>query len=100
MARDTEWIRERQRKKRKASKSLSPTAPENPRKANETVEKQNKEKSTILNPPPIIITDAKDYQNLYKKIKTEFNQDFSIVLLNNGSIKINPKTGDVHRGIT
>lgn len=92
LAKETEWIRTKARKKRKlhASPTLSPQNKE---------EKIIKEKTKKVPPPPPIIVDGvKNYQNFYDFLtQNQTSGTFTIKMLNGDSIKVNACNDEAYR---
>lgn len=96
LAKDTEWIRvknRRENKKRRMDSSVTPPTP--------TPITKIPEKKKVPPPPPIIVDKLDKFdsfnQNLKKVVKSD---EFSIKILKKNATKIVPKTSDAHRAIT
>lgn len=95
LARETEWIRMKSRKKRKinTSPTLSPQETINP----PVIEKVKK----IPPPPPIIVDGVFNYQKFYDSITSKLRADtFTIKMLNGNSVKINACNDEAYRATT
>lgn len=99
LAKETEWVRQKSRKKRKLNSSLSPP----PHQESDPTQKSNykpKEKKVPL-PPPIVVENIKNYQEFYDLLSTGLATDSFIVKMMNGeSVKINANNEDSYRAIT
>lgn len=96
LAKETEWVRQKSRKKRKLNTSPSPMKEVTCNKV--TKEKPKKEPL----PPPIIVENVIEYQSFYDSLlKKELNKDsFTVKMLRNGAVKINTNSEATYRGIT
>lgn len=97
LAKETEWVRQKSRKKRKLNSSLSPP------QAAESVS-AIKEKSKIKKPqlpPPIVVESIKDYQKFYDLLSANTTKDSFIVKMMSGeNVKINASNEESYRCIT
>lgn len=104
LAPESGWVRQinrkKQAKKRKMDVSLSPGSPD--LKPVKQVAPPNVPPiKKVPSPPSIVVDSIVNYEELYNLIKEKVNTDnFIMKLLNNNSIKINPKTGEDHRTIS
>lgn len=88
LARETEWIRVKNRK-------AKPTDPQQKTQSNPKTQKINSETKPKL-PPPIIVDGIEDYNKLHEKLHNII-EGFQIKIINNNNIKINVKDGDSYR---
>lgn len=101
LAKETEWIRARSRKKRKLNTSLSPkqqpgSAQQNNLQKNEKVTSVKK----VPLPPPIIIDGIKNYQTFYDSlIESQPAESFTAKMMNGDCVKVNAKSEDSYRVI-
>lgn len=97
LAKETEWVRQKRRKKRKLNSSSSPLqAAESASVFKET----SKIKKPQL-PPPIVVESIKDYQKFYDLLSTNTTKDSFIVKMMSGeNVKINASNEESYRCIT
>lgn len=99
LAKETEWIRMKSRKKRKLNTSITPPKPA----ANEKEHGVEKPKRSPP-PPPIVVEGVNNYQSFYDSINQNANiqpdESFTVKMLGGNSVKINAKNGDSYREIT
>lgn len=97
LARETEWVRQKSRKKRKLNTTLSPqqgSGSDQPPKGKTNVKK-------IPLPPPIVIENILEYQKLYDLLSSNVAKDsFVIKMLNAESVKVNANNDEAYRAIT
>lgn len=100
LARETEWIRAKGRKKRKLN--ISPTQRQDETKIDNNISKQDKEKARrIPATPPIIVDNVKNYQAFFDLVSEIISEDlFSVKMMNGESVKINAVNDDAYRAIT
>ncbi|CAG4948021.1 unnamed protein product [Colias eurytheme] len=98
LAKETEWVRQKSRKKRKLNTSLSPPS----HQADETTaNKENVKPKKQPSPPPIIVENVKNYQQFYDLLSENLMKDSFIMKMMNGEkVKINSNDGDSYRAIT
>ena len=98
LARETGWIRQKSRKKRKLN-----TSPAQPT-LNEQGSEENKGKEKTIKtplPPPIVVDGIQDYQKFFDFLSESQPADaFSIKMMNGDTIKVNAKNYDSYRAIT
>lgn len=97
LARETEWIRQKSRKKRKLNSTLSPQQGADSNE--QTKAKQHVKKPPL--PPPIVVENVKDYQKFYDLLLTSLTGDLFIAkMLNGKSVKINANNADTYKTLT
>lgn len=102
LAKETEWIRAKSRKKRKLNTSHSPKQQPGTSAQQKNLQKTEKETPVkkVPPPPPIIIDEVKNYQMFYDSlIETTPAESFTANMLNGDCVKINAKTEDSYRVI-
>lgn len=82
LAKETEWIRAKNRKKRKMDTSLTP--PQRSQNVPTPIEKTKKEQT----PPPIIIDNIKDFNECHQVIGKTVNR-FQIKIISDSNVKVN-----------
>lgn len=95
LAKETEWIRAKSRKKRKMNTPPTQSPPQNDN--TKATEKSKK----VPPPPPIVVDGVKNYQDFYDFLS--LNQpagSFTIKMLSGDSVKLNAFNEDSYRGIT
>lgn len=95
LARETEWIRTKTRKKRKLN-----TSPPHDKTCKEdcAIEERN---NKIHRPPPIIVDGIKDYQSFFDFLsENQAANSFTIKMMNGETVKVNATTDDVYRALT
>ncbi|CAH1637103.1 unnamed protein product [Spodoptera littoralis] len=99
LAKETEWVRQKSRKKRKLnSSSLSSPTQQGDDPSQKTKEAKIKKQPT---PPPIVVENVKNYQEFYDLLSTNVTKDSFVTKMMNGEIvKINSKNDDSYRSIT
>lgn len=101
LAKETEWIRAKSRKKRKLNTSLSP--PQQPGTSARQHQKCEKDQTLVKKvppPPPIIVDGVKNYQVFYDSLtETQPIESFTAKMMNGDSVKVNAKTEDSYRAI-
>lgn len=98
LARETEWVRQKSRKKRKLNSSLSPQA--NIESHKKDPQEKQKVKKTPL-PPPIIVENVTNYQQFYDLLSANLTKDsFILKMMNGESVKINAYNDDSYRATT
>lgn len=98
LARETEWIRQKSRKKRKLNATLSPPSQQGS-KCNEPDKEKQKIKKVPL-PPPIVVENIKNYQSFYDFLSTTLGKDsFTAKMMIGDSVKINANNEDSYRAI-
>lgn len=97
LARETEWVRQKSRKKRKLNTSLpSPQGVD----SHEAIKEKPKIKKQPL-PPPIVVENVKDYQKFYDLLSTNTIKDsFLVKMMSGESVKINAYNEETYRCIT
>ena len=96
LARETEWVRQISRKKRKLNVSLSPPQAQGSKTSEPVKEKQKVKKIPL--PPPIIVENVKNYQQFYDFLLSSLEKDsFTIKMLSGDSVKINTNNEDSYR---
>lgn len=101
LIKETEWITKgRKNKKRKMATSpeISPQSQHQPGKLSPEKAIQNFQRRSIR-PPPIIISQVKNYDTLYNDLK-EKEITFKASLLNNEQVKINVENTNEYRKLT
>lgn len=101
LIKETEWITKgRKNKKRKMATSpeISPQSQHQPGKLSPEKAIQNSQRRSIR-PPPIIISQVKNYDTLYNDLK-EKEITFKAFLLNNEQVKINVENTNEYRKLT
>lgn len=95
LAKETEWIRTKTRKKRKLNTSPTQSPPKNDNiKTTEKVKK-------VPAPPPIIVDNVEHYQKLYDTLSSkQAPGSFTTKILSGKSVKINAANDESYRGIT
>lgn len=97
LARETEWIRQQSRKKRKLNSTLTP--PHHGPNSKESDDQPKPKK--VPPPPPIVVEDIKNYQSFYDSLISKHLEDsFSIKMMSGQSVKINAKDDNSYRAIT
>lgn len=101
LARETEWVRQKSRKKRKLNTTLSPPSQggslEESQAGTKTVKPKEKR---IPQPPPIIVENIRNYQQFYDLLLTRLSGDSFIVKMMSGeTVKINAKDEDSYRAV-
>jgi len=97
LAKETEWIRRKDRNHKRKRMDTSLTPPQN----KETVQSEdtkNKGKKTPL-PPPVVVDGIEKFNELYENLSSIITE-FQIKIINNENIKINVKDGDCYRLLT
>jgi Associated with zinc fingers len=96
LARETEWIRakEKNTKKRKMDTSLSPP----PKEENAPKNEQTKSKKEHQ-PPPVMVDGIDNFNDLHEKVSKIMN-GFQIKIINNKNAKINVPDGESYRLLT
>lgn len=92
LARETDWITKRRKNNQKKTVKVY-TAPESAHNTDIPVQKN-------IKPPPIIITDVEEYQDLNIKLKSLAKNLFYVTMLRGGSYKISTVADDDYRNIT
>lgn len=90
LAKETEWIRKKNRKKRKMDTSLTP--PSNEQKVSSHIVNVKK----VLPPPPIIVDGIENFNTLHAYVKDAI-PNFQIKVINDKSIKINVDNEECYR---
>lgn len=97
LAKETEWIRCKSRKKRK----LNTSATQNQLEIDNTPEKVIEKIRKIPPPPPIIVDGIKNYQTFYDFLSgNQLSDSFVIKMMSGESVKINANDEDSYRAIT
>lgn len=97
LAKETEWVRQKSRKKRKLNQSLSPPQQLESATNRDEIPKVKK----VPSPPPIIVENVKNYQDFYDHLSKNINRDsFVGKMMNRDSVKINANNEDSYRAIT
>lgn len=92
LARETEWIRTKSRKKRKLN--TSPTQ-------DETIKVEQVKPKKVIQPPPIIVDGIENYQNFHDFLaKHGKDNDFTIKMMSGDSVKVNAANDEVYRALT
>lgn len=99
LAKETEWIRAKSRKKRKLNISLSPQ-----QQPGTSAQQQNYGKEPpgkkVPPPPPIIVEGVKNYQTFYDSlIEIQPAESFTAKMMNGDCVKLNAKSEDSYRVI-
>ncbi len=98
LSNETEWIRVKNSKKRRITKSATPPTPENLRVKNPKDDKLPKKEPP---PPPIIISSVNNFDVLHADLlKAVKKEDFKLKVLKNNGAKLNPTSAAAHRLIT
>lgn len=101
LARETEWIRQISRKKRKLNSTLSPQSQQGQAAASDEKPQKNPMPKKTPQPPPIVVENIKNYQEFYDFLETTVEKDSFIVKMMNGEcVKINAKNDDSYRSIS
>lgn len=99
LAKETEWIRAKSRKKRKLNTSLSPK--QQPGISAQQEHQKNAKETSVKKvppPPPIIIDRVKNYQTFYDSLtETIPAESFTAKMMNGDCVKVNAKTEDSYR---
>lgn len=96
LARETEWIRVKNRKKRKLNTSHS-----SPQSQQETHSDKNPVVKKIPPPPPIIVDNVKNYQIFYDILLEHIpKESFTAKMLKGDSVKVNVKEAEHYRVVT
>lgn len=99
LAKETEWVRQKSRKKRKLNSSLSPPPQQGPESSEKP--KENVKTRKQPTPPPIVVENVKNYQQFYDLLSTNLTKDSFITKMTNGEkVKINSHNDDSYRCIT
>lgn len=99
LAKETEWIRQRSRKKRKLNMNTSLTPPQQQEQQKDQQQKQKVKKTPM--PPPIIVDGIQDYQKFYDFLmECQQKDSFTIKVLNGNSVKVNASAEDSYKSIT
>lgn len=94
LAKETEWIRVKNYKKRKMDTSLSP--PQNHQNVpNEIKQKTKKEPA----PPPVIVDAVNNFSELHDKLRTTVS-NLQMKIISNDNIKINVTDDESYRNLT
>ncbi|XP_037955784.1 uncharacterized protein LOC119685542 [Teleopsis dalmanni] len=96
LAKETDWILKKSRPNKKRRAESSPEVITQAK----NVEKTEPNKRSELRPPPIVISNVNQYQELQSTIEKNVKNKFSIRLLGNGTQKINVFDGDDYRSVT
>lgn len=100
LAKETGWLRQKTRKKRKLNLSLSPPSQEVDTTSVEA--KKTPKVKKPIQPPPIVVENIKNYQKIYDfLLNSELPKDSFIAKMMNGdTVKINALNEDSYRVIT
>lgn len=101
LAKETEWIRAKSRKKRKLNISLTPPQqPGTSAQQQKSLEREQTLVKKVRAPPPIIIDGVKSYQMFYDSLtETQPTESFTAKMMNGDCVKINAITDDSYRAI-
>lgn len=96
LAKETEWIRVKNRKKRKMDTSITP-----PQKNPTDSEKEKDQPKTkkVRQPPPIIVDGITNFKTLHELV-TKMTSGFQIKIINDNNIKINVPDGECYQALT
>lgn len=98
LAKETEWIRTKSRKKRKLN--TSPTQISDKEERNEDIKEKVRAKKVPL-PPPIIVDNIKNYQSFFDLlIEKQPGGSFTIKIMHGETVKVNAENETVYRSIT
>lgn len=102
LARETEWIRERSKSKKRKKMNRSFTPPQ--RLDSEQQQRQQKQPELpikkVPKPPPIMIYQVEDYEYVYKFLNRKLENCYKVTLMNNGILKMNVDTEEHYRVAT
>lgn len=100
LAKETEWVRQKSRKKRKLNSSSLSSPPQQGAESSENP-KQNEKPKKQPSPPPIVVENIKNYQQFYDLLSINITKDtFIMKMLNGEKVKINSYNDDSYRSIT
>lgn len=100
LAKETEWVRQKSRKKRKLNSSSLSSPPQQGAESSEK-SKENVKTKKIPTPPPIVVENIKNYQQFYDLLLTNLTKDsFIMKMMNVEKVKINSFNDDSYRAIT
>lgn len=94
LAKETGWVRQKSRKKRKLNTSFSP-----PLQGTSNSEKPKVKKTPL--PPPIIVENIKDYQKFYDLLLANLPKDsFNTKMMKGDRVKVNSINEDAYRNMS
>lgn len=97
LAKETDWIRQINRKKRRLNKSPSPVQDE----SHDEAQKQKQKVKKPPQPPPIVVENVKDYQKFYDLLTTSLSRDsFLVKMMSGDSVKISTYDEESYRSAT
>uniref|UniRef100_A0A2A4JD01 Pre-C2HC domain-containing protein n=1 Tax=Heliothis virescens TaxID=7102 RepID=A0A2A4JD01_HELVI len=100
LVKETEWVRQKSRKKRKLNSSPLSSPPQQGPESSEKP-KENVKVKRQPTPPPIVVESIKNYQEFYDLLSTNLMKDSFIMKMMNGEkVKINSYSDDSYRSIT
>lgn len=100
LVKETEWVRQKSRKKRKLNSTPQSSPPQQGAESSEKP-KENAKVKKPPTPPPIVVESVKNYQQFYDLLSSNLTKDSFIMKMMNGEkVKINSFSDDSYRSIT
>lgn len=97
VARETDWLLAKSKNTKNKNKKRK--AEESPEKVDDSPKKQSEKTAKVIKPPPVILSNVKDYQVVKNSLNTG-NLEYKTSMIGNNQIKVNVSSNEEYRALT